>query len=215
MRAPRSLGNLRGSLPNSLHRSHFPTTGLALARTDRRSHHRRRHPRPFGPQCPSHRDARRVHAKKPQPTQGSKPAMIPIFYIRKQGQRGCCPLPLHPKSPPNLTFASLRTIRSCLTIPNTYSTITMPASLRSDCCSPSLRNAVRLPSGIDVHLHRNTQFCSFSDFSSLSLFSENFFHQERVETTIWSWVDLQHLPVCAFRVSSMHCLFYLPRMDSA
>src|SRR5713101_2566364 len=26
-----------------------------------------------------------------------------------------------------------------------------------DCCSPSLRNAVRLPSGIDVHLHRNTR----------------------------------------------------------
>ena len=33
----------------------------------------------------------------------------------------------------------------------------MSASLRSDYCSPSLRNAVRLPSGIDVHLHRNTQ----------------------------------------------------------
>ena len=33
----------------------------------------------------------------------------------------------------------------------------MPASLRFDCCSPALRNAVRLPSGIDVHLHRNTQ----------------------------------------------------------
>src|SRR5271157_1412612 len=46
---------------------------------------------------------------------------------------------------------------SCLTIPNTYSTITMPASLRSDCCSPSLRNAVRLPSGTNVRLHRNTQ----------------------------------------------------------
>jgi hypothetical protein len=43
-----------------------------------------------------------------------------------------------------------------LTIPNTYSTITMPASLRSDCCSPSLRNGVRFPSGISVHLHRNT-----------------------------------------------------------
>src|ERR1019366_5219847 len=43
-----------------------------------------------------------------------------------------------------------------LTIPNTYSTSTLPASLRYDCCSPSLRNAVRLPSGIDVHLHRNT-----------------------------------------------------------
>jgi hypothetical protein len=31
-----------------------------------------------------------------------------------------------------------------LTIPNTYSKTTMSASLRSDCCSPSLRNAVRL-----------------------------------------------------------------------
>ena len=74
---------------------------------------------------------------------------------RKQGQRGCCPFPLHPKSPP--TRPPLRCGRSRLTIPNTYSTITMSASLRSDCCSPSLRNAVRLPTGIDVHLHRNTQ----------------------------------------------------------
>src|SRR5713226_7730025 len=80
--------------------------------------------------------------------------MIPIFYMKEQGQRGCRPFPLHPKSPP--TRPPLRCGRSRLTIPNTYSTITMPASLRSDCCSPSLRNAVRLPSGIDVHLHRNT-----------------------------------------------------------
>jgi hypothetical protein len=36
------------------------------------------------------------------------------------------------------------------------STITKSASLCSDCYSPSLRNVVRLPSGIDVHLHRNT-----------------------------------------------------------
>ena len=40
-------------------------------------------------------------------------------------------------------------------MPNTSCTIVTPASLRSDCCSPSFRNAVRLPSGIDVHLHRN------------------------------------------------------------
>ena len=26
--------------------------------------------------------------------------MIPVFYIKEQGQRGCCPFPLHPKSPP-------------------------------------------------------------------------------------------------------------------
>ena len=44
-----------------------------------------------------------------------------------------------------------------MTIPNTYSTITIPASLRSDCCSPSLRNPVQLPSGIDVHFGRNAQ----------------------------------------------------------
>src|SRR6266852_2187333 len=81
--------------------------------------------------------------------------MIPIFYMKEQGQRGCRPFPLHPKSPP--TRPPLRCGRSRLTIPNTYSTITMPASLRSDCCSPSLRNAVRLPSEIDVRLHRNTQ----------------------------------------------------------
>ena len=81
--------------------------------------------------------------------------MIPIFYIKEQGQRGCCPFPLHPQIPADPASASLRTIL-CLTIPNTYFTITMPASLRSDCCSPSLRNAVRLPSGIDVRLHRNT-----------------------------------------------------------
>src|ERR1019366_2096534 len=65
----------------------------------------------------------------------------------------CTPIPAEPAS------ASLRTISGQfrLTIPNTYSTITVPASLRSDCCSPSLRNAVRLPSGIDVPLPRNTQ----------------------------------------------------------
>ena len=86
--------------------------------------------------------------------------MIPIFYIKEQGQRGCCPFPLHPKSPP--TQPPLRCGLSRLTIPNTYFTITIPASLRSDCCSPSLRNAVRLPSGIDVRLHRNTHNTSES-----------------------------------------------------
>ena len=33
----------------------------------------------------------------------------------------------------------------------------MSGSLRSDCCSPSLRNAVRLHAEIRVHLRRNTQ----------------------------------------------------------
>ena len=80
--------------------------------------------------------------------------MNPFFYSEEAGERGCRPFPLHPQSPPNLP--PLRSGQFRLTIPNTYSTITMPASLRSGCCSLSLRNAVRLPSGIDVHLHRNT-----------------------------------------------------------
>jgi hypothetical protein len=82
--------------------------------------------------------------------------MNPFFYKEEIGERGCRPFPLHPQSPPNLP--PLHSGQFRLTIPNTYSTITMSASLRSDCCSPSLRNAVRLQTGIDVHLHRNTQY---------------------------------------------------------
>src|SRR5690242_14193746 len=81
--------------------------------------------------------------------------MIPFFYIKEAGAKGLLPLspaPQIPADPP------LRCGLSRLAIPHTYSTITIPASLRSDCCSPSLRNAVRLPSGIDVRLQRNTHF---------------------------------------------------------
>src|SRR5271166_6506790 len=81
--------------------------------------------------------------------------MSPFFYKEEAGAKGLPPLspaPPIPAEPPPLRFGQSR-----LTIPNTCATITVSASLRSDCCSPSLRNAVRLPSGIDVHLHRNTQ----------------------------------------------------------
>jgi len=44
-----------------------------------------------------------------------------------------------------------------LTKPNTYCTIEVPASLRSENCSPSARNAVRVPFGISVCLRRNPQ----------------------------------------------------------
>src|SRR5271165_6200887 len=81
--------------------------------------------------------------------------MSPFFYKEEAGAKGLPPLSPAPPIPaerPPLRFGPSR-----LTIPNTCSTITMSASLRSDCCSLSLRNAVRLPSGIDVHFHRNTQ----------------------------------------------------------
>ena len=80
--------------------------------------------------------------------------MNPFFYSEEAVAKRLPPLSPAAPSPPNLP--PLRSGQFRLTIPNTYSTITMPASLRSDCCSPSLRNAVRRPSGIDVHLHRNT-----------------------------------------------------------
>jgi hypothetical protein len=76
---------------------------------------------------------------------------------QSRGALQAAPFPCTPNPRPS-PFASLRT-RSRhfqLTKPNTSCTIITPASLRSDCCSPSLRNAVRLPSGISVHLHRNT-----------------------------------------------------------
>jgi len=63
--------------------------------------------------------------------------------------------PLSPAPP--IPAERLRFAQSRLTIPDTCSTITVSASLRSDCCSLSLRNAVRLATGMSVHLHRNTQ----------------------------------------------------------
>ena len=145
-RAPRLLGDLRGSLSSSLYRSHFATAGLALARTDRRSHHRRRHPRPSGPQRPSHRDARRVHAKKPQPTQGSKPGMIHYLLHRGAGAKGLLPLSPAPQIPADPASASLRTISlddSEHLLHNHHASV---ASLRllftfaPECRSASLRN---------------------------------------------------------------------------
>src|SRR5208283_731995 len=75
-----------------------------------------------------------------------------------RGEGAAAPFPCTP-NPRRPSSASLRTTSpgpSRLTKPNTSCTIITPASLRSDCCSPSLRNAVRLASGIDVHLHWNT-----------------------------------------------------------
>src|SRR5271165_7252052 len=91
--------------------------------------------------------------------------MSPFFYKEEAGAKGLPPLSPAPPIPaerPPLRFGQSR-----LTIPNTCATITLSASLRSDCCSPSLRNAVRLPSGIDVHLHRNTQDERFVRFAAL------------------------------------------------
>jgi hypothetical protein len=44
--------------------------------------------------------------------------------------------------------------RFLLTNANTSCTIKLPASLRSENCSPSARNAVRVPFGISVRLRR-------------------------------------------------------------
>jgi integrase len=82
--------------------------------------------------------------------------MNPFFYSEEAGAKGLPPLSPAPQIPAQ-PKPSLRSGRFQLTMPNTSCTIITLASLRSDCCSPSFRNAVRLPSGIDVHLHRNAQ----------------------------------------------------------
>jgi hypothetical protein len=82
--------------------------------------------------------------------------MNPFFYSEEAGAKGLPPLSPAPQIPAQ-PKPLLRSGRFQLTMPNTSCTIIMPASLRSDCCSSSFRNAVRLPSGIDVHLHRNAQ----------------------------------------------------------
>jgi hypothetical protein len=72
--------------------------------------------------------------------------MIPIFYIAEQGQRGCCPFPLHPKSPltqPPLRCGQISLDHSEHLLHNHHASV---ASLRllftlaPECRSPSLRN---------------------------------------------------------------------------
>ena len=67
------------------------------------------------------------------------------------GERGCAPFP-EPLSgwailPPPRSGDGKRVL-CFLTKPSTCSTIKTPASLRSDCCSTSARNRVRLASGM-------------------------------------------------------------------
>jgi len=79
-------------------------------------------------------------------------------FLQQRGSRGKGLPPLSPAPQiPAQPKPSLRPGRFQLTMMDTSCTIITPASLRSDCCSPSFRNAVRLPSGFDVHLHRNNQ----------------------------------------------------------
>jgi hypothetical protein len=72
--------------------------------------------------------------------------MIPIFYMKEQGQRGCCPFPLHPKSPPTrppLRSGQILLDHSEHLLHNLHASV---ASLRllftfaPECRSPSLRN---------------------------------------------------------------------------
>jgi hypothetical protein len=78
-----------------------------------------------------------------------------LFYIRKQGLKGlAAPFPCTPNPRPS-SSAPLRTVPlddSEHLLHNQHASV---ASLRL--LFTFERNAVRLPSGISVHLHRNTQ----------------------------------------------------------
>jgi len=58
------LRNLRRALPAQIDPDYRPAARCPMARHDRRTYHRRRHPRPDNPQCPSYRPRRRQHAKE-------------------------------------------------------------------------------------------------------------------------------------------------------
>jgi len=62
---------------------------------------------------------------------------------RKQGIKGLLPLSPAPQIPAEAP--ALRSGQFRLTIPNTYLTISTPASPRSDCCSPSSRMPFGFP----------------------------------------------------------------------
>jgi hypothetical protein len=79
------------------------------------------------------------------------------FYSEEAGAKGLLPLSPAPPIPAEPASASLRTIslddpEHLLHLHNHHASV---ASLRL--LFTFARNAVRLPSGIDVHLHRNTQ----------------------------------------------------------
>src|ERR1019366_8033779 len=86
---------------------------------------------------------------------------------RRQGQRGCCPFPLHPNPRPTcLRFAPDGTILLDDSEHLFHNHQTSVASLRL--LFTFLPNAVRLPSGINVQLHRNTHFTSWNLSAALS-----------------------------------------------
>src|SRR6266481_2950172 len=73
-------------------------------------------------------------------------------------EKGCRPFPRTPFSAISaLPTLALRIApdKFFLTKPNTSGTIKVPASLRSERCSPSARNTVRVAVGISVRLRRN------------------------------------------------------------
>src|SRR6266853_3514346 len=81
-----------------------------------------------------------------------------LCIIKKE--KGCRPFPRTPFSAISaLPTLALRIApdKFFLTKPNTSGTIKVPASLRSERCSPSARNTVRVVVGISVRLRRNPQ----------------------------------------------------------
>jgi hypothetical protein len=82
--------------------------------------------------------------------------MLAGLLCAEARKRAAAPFPA-PLSPLATLFLRCAPDKFFLTKPNTSCTIELPASLRSENCSPSARNAVRVPFGISVHLRRNPQ----------------------------------------------------------
>jgi hypothetical protein len=96
--------------------------------------------------------ARRFHAQETRSATVELTLAGPLSA--EAGTRAAAPFPA-PLSPPAAPYLRYAPDRFSLTKPNTSCTIEVPASLRSEDCSPSARNAVRVPFGISLRLRRN------------------------------------------------------------
>jgi DNA replication protein DnaC len=95
--------------------------------------------------------------------------------VCRGGEKGCCPFPRTPFSASGV-FLRYAPDSFFLTKPNASGTIEMPASLRSENCSPSARNAVRVPFGMSVHLRRNPHTEKQDKYAS------------RLRSPLWRWL---------------------------
>ena len=111
------------------------TAGLALARTDWRSHFGRRHPQPAGPQRPSHRDARGFYARRDGASKTDNPRQtFGSGIVNTAGQGGSYRCPLKLRYGGQGAKADFECGRICFQIARRWLPKTQPCPARTEVC---------------------------------------------------------------------------------